>query len=123
MNKVTCIAAITLALLFSTGVLAQQPRISPFQAGQNAWHESETPTGLSCAACHFEGYDIVSRGSFPRENRLVGEHMTLLESIELCMMEHQHIQQPGNEEMYALFQHLSILQENYELNLQLRRGQ
>ncbi|UCZ57826.1 hypothetical protein LGV61_06020 [Desulfurispirillum indicum] len=94
---------------------------SSFEAGRVAWNSEENPMGISCAGCHFEGYDVVSRGSFPRHNSLADQHMTLLESIEYCMRHHQHLDVPDNNDLYALFQHLSILQENYELNLFLRQ--
>ncbi|WP_027390000.1 hypothetical protein [Chrysiogenes arsenatis] len=92
---------------------------SGVQASEQHWNSTQNPVGISCATCHFDGYDLLVRGEYPHHNPLAGRHMTLLDSIRHCRQVSLKIDTPDNTVDYALFQFITTLKEYYDLSRSL----
>lgn len=94
----------------------------PVAKPANPWQSRHNPYGLSCSDCHFDGWDIASRGEFPRRNPLTQTRMTLLEAIEHCMQVHQGQPEPDRQQAYELLNEIEHTRENLDLSRRLQQG-
>lgn len=88
-------------------------------ANEQHWNDINNPVAISCATCHFDGYDLLVRGEYPHHNPLAGRHMTLLDSIRYCRKMNLKIANPDSAVDYSLFQFITTLKEYYDLSRSL----